>query len=100
MTLDDFVAEANKLGCLLSNMYQCDDGTWFVAIRKLKPEWMVFYGRDKDREACLTHALRQAKRGKSNWPVDAELIRKKKLDQAPAKKKVERVRTTQTRVRI
>lgn len=75
MTLDEFITKANAMGCLLSNMYQTDDGTWFVALRTYKPEWCVFYGRDKDRERCMITALRAAKRGIPNWPVDPNEVR-------------------------
>lgn len=97
MTIDEFLAEVNKRGFLLSNMYQCDDGTWFVAVRTLKPEWMVMYGRDKNLEVCLQSALRQVIRGKANWPVDPAKV---KRPEPPKKKKVERIRVKIERVRV
>lgn len=99
MTLDDFLEEVTKHGAKLSNMYECEDGTWFVAVRIMKPEWIAFYGRDKDRQACLASALRQLRSGKSNWPVDVEEV-KKRMNKAPAKKNLERIRVPLKRVRV
>lgn len=81
-TIEEFLAEANQLGCLLSNMYQCDDGTWFVAIRRTKPNWVAFYGRDKDLVTCLNQSINQARRHH----------KKPKRERIMVKQRIERIR--------